>query len=99
MLCIIVILPQFFPYQPSIANTTNIDTLLVATPKEEIPEPAEQVQDKVAFVFNNLSQVNLVQKVSAPQIYYTESQKKLITSSGRRSLKSTASKLIIFGHK
>ena len=30
---------------------------------------------------------------------YTERQKKLITSSGRRSLKSTASKLIIFGHK
>ena len=32
-------------------------------------------------------------------LIYTERQKKLITSSGRRSLKSTASKLIIFGHK
>ena len=31
--------------------------------------------------------------------YYTEHQKKLITSSGQRSLKSTLSKLIIFGHK
>ena len=30
---------------------------------------------------------------------YTERQNKLITSSGRRSLKSTASKLIILGHK
>ena len=30
---------------------------------------------------------------------YTERQKKLITSSGRRSLKSTPSKLIIVGHK
>ena len=30
---------------------------------------------------------------------YTEHQKKLITSSGRRSLKSTISVLIIFGHK
>ena len=30
---------------------------------------------------------------------YTERQRKLITSSGRRSLKSTLSKLIIFGHK
>ena len=30
---------------------------------------------------------------------YTERQKKLITSSGRRSLKSTMSKLMIFGHK
>ncbi|XP_063970716.1 CCR4-NOT transcription complex subunit 1-like isoform X2 [Lytechinus pictus] len=48
--------------KPSIANTTNIDTLLVATPKEEIKEPSEQVQDKIAFIFNNLSQVNLVQK-------------------------------------
>ena len=30
---------------------------------------------------------------------YTERQKKLITSSGRRSLESMLSKLIIFGHK
>ena len=36
---------------------------------------------------------------SGTQEWYTERQKKLITSSGRRSLKSTASKLIIFGHK
>ena len=31
--------------------------------------------------------------------YYTERQKKLITSSERRSLKFTQSKLIIFGHR
>ncbi|XP_072169675.1 CCR4-NOT transcription complex subunit 1-like [Diadema setosum] len=48
--------------KPSIANTTNIDTLLVATPNEEIKPPSEQVQDKIAFIFNNLSQVNLIQK-------------------------------------
>ena len=32
-------------------------------------------------------------------IKYTERQKKLITSSERHSLKSTASKLFIFGHR
>ena len=32
-------------------------------------------------------------------IFYTERQKKLITSLERRSLKSTPSKLIIFGHR
>ena len=37
--------------------------------------------------------------VKTEQHVYTERQKKLITSSGRRSLKSTLSKLIVFGHK
>ena len=59
-------------FQPSIANTTNIDTLLVATPSEEIKEPSEQVQDKIFFIFNNLSQVNLVQKVSLSIYLYTQ---------------------------
>lgn len=49
--------------QPSI-NTTNIDTLLVATDQtERIVEPPENVQEKIAFIFNNLSQSNMTQKV------------------------------------
>lgn len=49
--------------RPSIANATNIDTLLVATEKEEkITSPPEGLQDKVAFIFNNLSQLNLQTK-------------------------------------
>lgn len=49
--------------RPSIANATNIDTLLVATEKEEkITSPPEALQDKVAFIFNNLSQLNLQTK-------------------------------------
>lgn len=44
-------------------TTTNIETLLVATEKEEkITPPPEHIQDKIAFIFNNLSQVNLPQK-------------------------------------
>ncbi|XP_050542433.1 CCR4-NOT transcription complex subunit 1-like [Daktulosphaira vitifoliae] len=51
------------PSRPSIANTTNIDTLLVATEKDEkLIVPPENVQDKIAFIFNNLSQVNLQTK-------------------------------------
>lgn len=49
--------------RPSIANATNIDTLLVATEKEEkITSPPETLQDKTAFIFNNLSQLNLQSK-------------------------------------
>ncbi|KAM4639212.1 CCR4-NOT transcription complex subunit 1 isoform 7-T7 [Amazona ochrocephala] len=55
-----------FPHhlqEPSI-NTTNIDTLLVATDQtERIVEPPENVQEKIAFIFNNLSQSNMTQKV------------------------------------
>ncbi|XP_051917905.1 CCR4-NOT transcription complex subunit 1 isoform X5 [Hippocampus zosterae] len=48
---------------PSI-NTTNIDTLLVATDQtERIVEPLDNVQEKIAFIFNNLSQSNMTQKV------------------------------------
>lgn len=51
--------------QPSI-NTTNIDTLLVATDQtERIVEPPDNVQEKIAFIFNNLSQSNMTQKVKA----------------------------------
>lgn len=49
--------------RPSIANATNIDTLLVATEKEEKTiAPPETLQDKIAFIFNNLSQLNLKTK-------------------------------------
>ncbi|CAO1323562.1 unnamed protein product [Diamesa serratosioi] len=48
----------------SIANATNIDTLLVAneTELEKIQAPPDSVQDKTAFIFNNLSQLNLTSK-------------------------------------
>ncbi len=50
--------------QPSIATATNIDTLLAGTDeKEEIAIPPESVQDKVFFIFNNLSLANMDQKV------------------------------------
>lgn len=49
--------------RPSIANATNISTLLVATEKDEkITPPPELIQDKTAFIFNNLNQMNLAQK-------------------------------------
>lgn len=49
--------------RPSIANATNIDTLLTATDREEkISSPPEPIQDKTAFIFNNLSQLNLQTK-------------------------------------
>lgn len=48
----------------SIANATNIDTLLVAneTESDKITNPPDAVQDKTAFIFNNLSQLNLTTK-------------------------------------
>ncbi|ODN04366.1 CCR4-NOT transcription complex subunit 1 [Orchesella cincta] len=49
--------------RPSIANATNITTLLVATEKDEkITPPPEGIQDKTAFIFNNLNQMNLTPK-------------------------------------
>lgn len=49
--------------KPSI-TTTNIETLLVASEEKAVPlrQPSEQQNDKIAFIFNNLSQVNLPQK-------------------------------------
>ena len=52
--------------QPSIATATNIDTLLAGQGKEEISVPPESMQDKVFFIFNNLSLANMTQKVSLP---------------------------------
>jgi CCR4-NOT transcription complex subunit 1 len=49
---------------PSI-NNTNIDTLLVAADQQsEKATPPEEVQDKIHFLFNNLSAANLQEKVS-----------------------------------
>ncbi|KAG8039882.1 hypothetical protein G9C98_000611 [Cotesia typhae] len=60
--------------RPSIANATNIDTLLVATDKEEmkITIPPEAMQDKTAFIFNNLSQINLQAKCDEIREIVTE---------------------------
>ncbi|XP_076286498.1 CCR4-NOT transcription complex subunit 1 isoform X4 [Lasioglossum baleicum] len=59
--------------RPSIANATNIDTLLVATDKEEkITTPPEALQDKTAFIFNNLSQLNMQQKCDEIREIVTE---------------------------
>ena len=48
---------------------------------------------------NKSRKCNITYPLTIQSHKYTERQKKLITSSGRRSLKSTLSKLIIFGHK
>ena len=53
----------FYNFQPSIASATNIDTLLAGQDKEEVVVPSEAVQDKVFFIFNNLSMSNMTQKV------------------------------------
>lgn len=59
--------------RPSIANATNIDTLLVATEKEEkAVAPPEPLQDKTAFIFNNLSQLNLKAKCDELKELVTE---------------------------
>lgn len=49
----------------SIANTTNIDTLLAAQHQEgsaELTNPIEAEMDKISFIFNNLSLMNLTAK-------------------------------------
>jgi CCR4-NOT transcription complex subunit 1 len=44
---------------------------LVATEKDDlIIAPAENVQDKIAFIFNNLSQVNLQTKVNICKFFF-----------------------------
>lgn len=59
--------------RPSIANATNIDTLLVATEKEDkMTAPPEALQDKIGFVFNNLSQLNLQTKCDELREIVTE---------------------------
>lgn len=59
--------------RPSIAVATNIDTLLVATEREEkMTAPPENIQDKTAFIFNNLSQLNLQTKCDEIREIITE---------------------------
>ena len=57
--------------EPSIATANNIDTLLGATESSEIVQPPEAVQDKVHFIFNNISQATLHQKVSLNNLWGT----------------------------
>ena len=58
-----------FPQPPSI-NNTNIDTLLVAADQQsEKAPPPEELQDKIHFLFNNLSSSNLQEKVTAIYLY------------------------------
>eukprot|EP01134_Creolimax_fragrantissima_P000786 CFRG0786T1 len=42
--------------------TTNINTLLLASSGQGISTPSQVVQEKVHFIFNNLSEVNLADK-------------------------------------
>ena len=51
--------------EPSIANANNIDTLLGATESSEIAQPPEALQDKIHFIFNNISASNITVKVSS----------------------------------
>jgi CCR4-NOT transcription complex subunit 1 len=52
--------------KPSIANTTNIETLLVANENDSTHvkpiAPSETIQDKISFIFNNLSLSNMSPK-------------------------------------
>jgi CCR4-NOT transcription complex subunit 1 len=49
--------------KPSIANTTNIETLLIANENDSSHSkpvtPPEQIQDRIGFIFNNLSLSNM----------------------------------------
>lgn len=49
--------------KPSLAHTTNIDTLLAGADDGHEKVPPETTQDRVFFIFNNLSQMNMQQKV------------------------------------
>ncbi|KAK3085676.1 hypothetical protein FSP39_006989 [Pinctada imbricata] len=60
------------PPKPSIASATNIDTLLAGQGKEEFSVPPESVQDKVFFIFNNLSLANMTQKAEELKKEVTE---------------------------
>lgn len=72
--------------QPSI-NTTNIDTLLVATDQtERIVEPPDNVQEKIAFIFNNLSQSNMTQKVQEADMAWWDSHWVIMAAFSRNRL-------------
>ncbi|BFZ13285.1 hypothetical protein BsWGS_16323 [Bradybaena similaris] len=48
--------------KPSIATATNIDTLLAGQGNNDVQFPPDSIQDKVFFIFNNLSLANMNQK-------------------------------------
>ncbi|VDK67886.1 unnamed protein product [Litomosoides sigmodontis] len=58
----------------SVLSVTSVDTLVNATEKEgsQIKQPSETVIEKVAFLFNNLSQINLPKKVEEIKIMIDE---------------------------
>ena len=66
--CYLITFRYILFFQPSIATATNIDTLLAGqeNANQEISVPPEAVQDKVFFIFNNLSLANMDQKVGVP---------------------------------
>ncbi len=64
------------PSTASFGITLNIDTLINAESKQPtVPAPAEQVTDKLAFIVNNISRVNLktkgkeLKQVLKPEFY------------------------------
>eukprot|EP00096_Caligus_rogercresseyi_P006991 TRINITY_DN2417_c0_g1_i1.p1 TRINITY_DN2417_c0_g1~~TRINITY_DN2417_c0_g1_i1.p1 ORF type:complete len:1930 (-),score=640.60 TRINITY_DN2417_c0_g1_i1:677-5986(-) len=64
-----IVRPSTLGGRPSIANTTNIDTLINARQQQqashsELVVPSVEIQDKIAFIFNNLSLMNMQQKAS-----------------------------------
>ena len=57
---------------PSLATSAaNIDILVANADSVEMEEPSKQLQEKVAFVFNNISQSNVPAKASQTNIYHT----------------------------
>uniref|UniRef100_A0A915PBF7 CCR4-NOT transcription complex subunit 1 n=1 Tax=Setaria digitata TaxID=48799 RepID=A0A915PBF7_9BILA len=58
----------------SVLSVTSVDTLVNATEKEgsQIKQPSETVMEKVAFLFNNLSQINLPKKVEEIKVMIEE---------------------------
>ena len=61
--CLFKVIYLYYKH-PSI-NNTSIDTLLVAADQHsKIAPPSEELQDKIHFLFNNLSSSNLQEKVS-----------------------------------
>ncbi|VDN01607.1 unnamed protein product [Thelazia callipaeda] len=59
----------------SVLSVTSVDTLVNATEKEgnQIKQPSETVMEKVAFLFNNLSQINLPKKVEEIKVMIDDS--------------------------
>ena len=80
----------FFIRKLEAEKDINISTILETMQKRGIEDAQFLIRREIRFTC--ATYVSHLNK-------YTERQKKLITFSGRRSLKSTLSKLLIFGHK